>query len=360
VLLAQIFQVSDESIAEACEAESAAAAGLICRNVYTWTENDAVARSAGWLTTAPLRILIIVIVAVTANRLLHRVIKRSVAEFTDNQAAQHRKLLSRVTPKPLRTAPEHPLRAAARAQTIGSVLRSVTSIVVYSIAALLVLAEVGINLAPFIAGAGIIGIALGFGAQSLVQDFLSGLFMLAEDQYGVGDVIDVGDASGTVEVVALRTTRLRDVDGTVWHIPNGEIRQVGNMSQQWARALLDIDVAYDTDLDRAMAVVKEVADGVYHDEDWKRDMLEEPEVWGVQALGADGITIRLVIKTQPGEQWKVTRELNRRMKARFDEESIEIPFPQRVMWMRRDEGSSRSEPIEPLDPSGTETEPADS
>ncbi len=348
MILAQIFEVSDDAINKACEVDSVDEAGLVCRNVFEWTRNDIVARGADWLTTAPLRILIIFVVALVVNRLVRRLIRKSVSELSDNQARERKARLTRMTPKSLRSTQEnHPLRAAARAETIGSVLKSIASIVIYSIAALMALAEVGINLAPLIAGAGIIGVALGFGAQSLVQDFLSGLFMLAEDQYGVGDVIDVGEAEGTVEVVNLRTTRLRGVDGTVWHVPNGEIRRVGNMSQQWARALLDIDVAYDTDLDRAMAVVKEVADEVFLADEWKVDVLEEPEVWGVQALGADGITIRLVVKTQPGQQWKVTRELNRRMKARFDAEKIEIPFPQRVMWMRRDGGSPRDEPIDP-------------
>ncbi|WP_436793365.1 mechanosensitive ion channel family protein [Actinospongicola halichondriae] len=346
----QLFDVTDEAINKACEVESVDEAGLVCRNVFEWTQNGVVARGADWLTTAPLRILLIFVVAIIVNRVIRRVIKKSVAELSDTQARERKARLTKMTPKALRSTQEvYPLRAAARAETIGSVLKSVASIVIYSIATLLALSEVGINLAPLIAGAGIIGVALGFGAQSLVQDFLSGLFMLAEDQYGVGDVINVGEAEGTVEVVNLRTTRLRDVNGTVWHVPNGEIRRVGNMSQQWARALLDIDVAYDTDLDRAMEVVKEVADEVFHADEWKVDMLEEPEVWGVQSLGADGITIRLVIKTQPGQQWKVTRELNRRMKDRFDKESIEIPFPQRVMWVRRDEGSSRDEVIDPVE-----------
>lgn len=346
---AQLLQVDDADVAKACNVpdKDVETAGIVCRNVFRWTESEFLARAADWLATAPLRILLILVIAVLANRLVRRVIKKSVTELTDQQTRDRKARLSKMTPRPLRsTGEQHPLRAAARAETIGSVLKSISSMVIYSIAALMVLAELGINLAPLIAGAGIVGAALGFGAQSLVKDFLSGLFMLAEDQYGVGDVIDVGEATGTVEVVNLRTTRLRGVDGTVWHVPNGEIRRVGNMSQQWARALLDIEVAYDTDLDKAMEIVKSVADEVFHDDEWRVDMLEEPEVWGVEALGADGITIRLVIKTQPGQQWKVTRELNRRMKARFDSESIEIPFPQRVMWMRREEGSSRDEPIE--------------
>ncbi|MDZ7674907.1 MAG: mechanosensitive ion channel family protein [Acidimicrobiales bacterium] len=345
---ATLLQVTnDETVRAACDAAEGADAGIVCRNVYEWTDNETLSRAVEFLASAPLRILLILFFAMVVNRIARRLIRKLVREMSDEEAIERRKAIERITPKSLRQTKEHqPLRSAARAETIGSVLKSVATIIIYSIAVLMALAEIHINLGPLIAGAGIIGVALGFGAQSLVRDFLSGLFMLAEDQYGVGDVIDVGEAIGTVEVVNIRTTRLRGIDGTVWHVPNGEILRVGNMSQQWARALLDISVAYDTDLDRAMEVVKEVADEMWREDEWRTQFLEEPEVWGVQALGADGITIRLVIKTQPGEQWSVTRELNRRMKDRFDDEGIEIPFPQRVMWMRRDEGSSKSVPLD--------------
>ena len=149
----------------------------------------------------------------------------------------------------------------------------------------MLLGEFDINLGPLIAGAGILGVAIGFGAQSLVRDLLSGIFMLIEDQYGVGDVIDAGDATGTVESVGLRTTRIRDVRGTLWHIPNGEIRRVGNMSQVWARSILDIDVAYDTDLDLAMETIKTVADGVWNEQLDAANIPEEPVISGVQNFG---------------------------------------------------------------------------
>ena len=336
-----LFQ-TDDVIANACEVETIDEAGLVCRNVYRWTDNESLARFADFALARPLRIVLILVVAWILNRFVRRLVDGFVARLTDPDADLTRDRLRRFTPRHLQTpsAPP-PLRASARAETIGTVLKSIASIVIYSIAVMTALAEININLGPLIAGAGIVGVALGFGAQSLVKDFLSGLFMLAEDQYGVGDVVDVGEATGTVEVVNLRTTRLRDVNGTVWHVPNGEIRRVGNMSQQWARALLDVQVAYDTDLDHAMAVVKEVADELWQEDTWKVDVLDEPEVWGVQTLAADGVTIRLVLRTQPGRQWAVSRELNRRIKARFDTEGIEIPFPQRVMWVRRDQGSSR-------------------
>jgi moderate conductance mechanosensitive channel len=192
----------------------------------------------------------------------------------------------------------------------------------------------GVNLGPLIAGAGVVGIALGFGAQTVVRDFLSGMFMLVEDQYGVGDIVDLGEATGTVEGVTLRTTRLRDVNGTVWHIPNGEIKRVGNKSQDWARALLDVSVAYGADIAHAKEVIKGVADEVWQDEQLGPSVLEEPEVWGIEDLGADGIAIRLVVKTRPADQFRVMRALRERLKRALDDAGIEIPFPQRTVWVR--------------------------
>jgi small conductance mechanosensitive channel len=243
----------------------------------------------------------------------------------------------------LNTGPVN-MRSGQRARTIGAVLRSVTAVAVWTLAGLMVLAEFDVNLGPLIAGAGIAGVALGFGAQSLVKDFLSGIFMLMEDQFGVGDVIDCGEAAGVVEGVSLRTTRLRDVEGTVWHVPNGEIRRVGNKSQEWSRALLDIEVAYDTDLVLAKQVIKEVADELWRDEDFRVSIIEEPEVWGVERFGPDGVTVRLVIRTRPADQWMVLRELRQRLKAALDAHGIEIPFPQRTVWVRPQGGDGLPTP----------------
>jgi moderate conductance mechanosensitive channel len=219
--------------------------------------------------------------------------------------------------------------------------------VIWSIAAITILGELGINLGPLIASAGIAGVALGFGAQSLVKDFLSGFFMLVEDQYGVGDIVDLGEAAGTVEAVSLRTTRLRDVNGTVWHVPNGMVTRVGNKSQQWARALLDVNVVYGTDVDRAERLIKETADALWNDPDWDDKFLEEPEVWGVEQLAAESIHIRLVVKTQPAQQFAVTRELRRRILQAFQANGIEVPTGQRVVF--RDEPNDDS-PARPTTP----------
>jgi small conductance mechanosensitive channel len=188
-----------------------------------------------------------------------------------------------------------------------------------------VLDTLGINLAPLIAGAGIVGLALGFGAQSLVRDFLSGMFMLMEDQFGVGDVVDAGVATGTVEGVSLRTTRLRDIDGVVWHIPNGTILRVGNKSQQWSRAVVDVPVTLEADAGVATDVIRDVAAGIWHDPDFASVILAEPSVLGVESLAPGRVVIRVVVRTQPQQQWRVERELRRRIKTALDGVGIALP-----------------------------------
>jgi small conductance mechanosensitive channel len=215
---------------------------------------------------------------------------------------------------------------------MGTLLKSIISAVVFTVLVIMVLAELGYNIAPILAGAGVLGVAVGFGSQSLVKDFLSGVFMLVEDQYGVGDVVDLGSATGTVEAVSLRVTRLRDVDGTVWYVRNGEILRVGNMSQNWARTVLDIPVDYSEDLVHVREVLTEVAHNLWIDDEYQKVIIEEPEVWGVQSLDADSVVVRVTLKTAPMEQWNVAREMRERVKARFDLEEIEIPRHQRIVY----------------------------
>jgi small conductance mechanosensitive channel len=281
-----------------------------------------------------LTILLIVVVALIVNRLLRRAVKRMLRTLQNGGLQERLGAVRRATPDALLETGQMSLRAEQRIEALASVLRSVASFTIMAVAAVMILGELGVELGPLIAGAGIIGVALGFGSQSLVRDFLSGIFILVEDQFGIGDIVNLdGTTSGVVEAVSLRTTRLRAVDGTVWHVPNGEIRRVGNMSQHWSRALLDIEVAYATDLTRAKEVIREVAHAVW-DED--QHVLEEPEVWGVEELGAHGVVIRLVVKTTPSEQYRVSRTLRERLKVAFDAEGIEIPFPQQTIWHRTD------------------------
>jgi len=329
-------------VADACGATP----GLVCRWVYDVSHNDALARVADWIVAKPLKLILIFGVALVANRLLRRGIRTMVDRLVGQREERARLrreqevedgrfagLRARALAKAQLLATQEE-RSKQRTEALGTVLRSVASLTVYGMAAIISLGEFGVSLGPLVAGAGIAGVALGFGAQSLVRDFLSGIFMLIEDQYGVGDVIDVGEATGVVEEVNLRTTRLRDVNGTVWFVPNGEIRRVGNKSQQWARTVLDVDVAYDTDLGKAAEVIKAVADTVWKDQLENATVLEEPEIWGVEAFRESAVSIRLVLKVEPGEQWATAREVRKRLKRAFDAAGIEIPFPQRTVWMR--------------------------
>lgn len=315
--------------------------GSFCGVLYDWTGNQDLSRWVSGILGTLVSILLIILVGLVLRWLLHRGITRLTERIVEGATAPGGAPRSgrRRSATALLDSPLVGERRVQRAQTIGSVLKSVSTGVVAVVVVLMVLSELSVDVGPLIAGAGIVGVALGFGAQTLVKDFLSGIFMIVEDQYGVGDVVDVGEATGTVEAVGLRVTRLRDVSGTVWYVPNGEILRVGNMSQGWARAVLDVAVAYGEDVGRVQDLLRQVATELAADPDWGSLVLEEPEVWGVEALAADSVVVRLVVKTAPLQQWGVARELRRRIKARFDREGIEIPFPQRTVWMRtEDEG----------------------
>ena len=213
-------------------------------------------------------------------------------------------------------------RRHQRVRALGSILRSAASVTVFSIAAVVILGDLGINLAPLLASAGVVGVAIGFGAQNLVRDYLSGIFMLLEDQYGVGDVITVGDATGTVETVTLRITRMRDVNGIVWHVRNGAIERVGNESQGWARAVIDFPVPYAADLSTIRTILSDTALGMWNEPAWRTVMLEEPEVWGAQEVSSTEVVMRVVVKTAPLRQWEVEREMRARLKAAIDAAGI--------------------------------------
>ena len=331
VLVQSVFaQVSDEARIDACGIDGT----YTCQKVFEWTDNALAATAADWLLDRPVRIALIALLAIVASKVLQRAVSRFVNTVAATPNEIRLQALRDRAPARLLVEKESK-RAEARAETIGLVLRSIVVAVVWTFAAMMILGQLDIDLGPLIAGAGIGGIALGFGAQSIVKDFLSGLFMLIEDQYGVGDVIDLGYATGTVEKVSLRSTTIRDVKGTVWHVPNGEISRVGNYSQLWSRALLDIEVAYDVDLRFAQGVIQRVADDFWEDPEWGGDeLMERPEVWGIQELGASGIAIRLAVKTEPSMQWATERELRLRVKEALDEAGIEIPFPQQTVWLR--------------------------
>lgn len=338
-----------QAVTDACGANP----GAVCSLVFDLTGSNSAARITDF-AARPVKVLIILLAAWLINRLVRRWLDRAIEGWLarrdeaagkheeeqgrEDEAAGHETArIERLREAALRRARrvvEQKERSSQRARTLGAVLRSIASITIYGMAVMIALGEFNVNLGPLIAGAGIGGVAIGFGAQSLVKDFISGMFMLMEDQYGVGDVVDIGDTVGVVEEVKLRTTQIRDINGTLWHIPNGSIRRMANMSQDWGRLVLDVEVAYDTDITAAMAVIKETADGVWREALPNATIIEEPSIAGVQSLGESAVVIRLMAKTEPTEQFAAARELRRRLKEAFDEAGIEIPFPQRTVWLR--------------------------
>ena len=276
------------------------------------------------LTGSALQILLIIVVAQVCRwlvkRLIVRVVKRAANGNTPAFLANSKagELLQDLRPGVSE-------RRKQRAAAMGDLLSSIASILILAIAVVMILAQVGIPVAPILTSAGILGVALGFGAQTLVKDFLAGIFMIMEDQYGVGDSVDLGEATGTVEATGLRVTRVRDVNGTVWYVRNGEIIRVGNQSQNWARTVLDVTVSYDSDLDVVQKILAEEAHAMYEDERYRAIIIEEPEVWGVERFAKDGVVVRVVLKTAPLQQWVVARTMRQRIKFRFDQAGVTMP-----------------------------------
>lgn len=268
-----------------------------------------------WLAIG-LRVLLIVIIAAV----LRVVVRRAITKFIDR--------MNRSVP----TAETSPLggllvnveRRRQRSQAIGSVLRSVASFLILGTAALMVLSTFQINLAPLLASAGVAGVAIGFGARNLVTDFLSGVFMILEDQYGVGDTIDAGVASGEVIEVGLRVTKLRGDNGEIWYVRNGEVKRIGNLSQGWATATVDVTVAADEDLDRVRATLLAVGEEMSKAEPWNEHLWGPIEVLGLDSVQLDSMVVRVSAKTMPGKATTVERELRWRIKKAFDAADIPI------------------------------------
>lgn len=300
--------------------------GSLCSLVYDVTRADWLAQQADTVLDGAVSILVIMAVAFILRMVVHRSINRMTHRAGDGRASSWLRLARERTGRPSAPGPRtvSSERRWQRARTIGSLLRSVSSFVIYGVAGVMVLAEFGIDIAPIVASAGVLGIAIGFGAQNLVRDFLSGIFMMLEDQYGVGDIVDLGEAIGEVEAVGLRTTTIRDISGTVWYVRNGEILRVGNSSQGFAVALVDVPLAHQADIERASELAgraaREVAEGEHAD-----DVIEAPEILGVQSVTAYGVTLRLTVKTKPGRQWAVRRALNARVQSALT--AADIPAP---------------------------------
>jgi moderate conductance mechanosensitive channel len=309
-------------------------AGSLCAAIYQLTNNDFLARSADAIITATLHVALIVLLACAARFLIHRGINQIVDGATSSRLTRLAGRAPRFRAPRFRSAAvtgngngNAPVsqRRAQRARTIGSVLRSLSSVVILLIGSVMVLAEFGVALGPILASAGIVGVAVGFGAQNLVRDFLSGMFMLLEDQYGVGDIVDLGEASGVVESVGLRITTVRDVNGTVWYVRNGEILRVGNKSQGYAVAVVDLPLAHSAVIAQATEIVATTAQERVAEKDVAESVLEAPDVLGVEKVGPEGVTLRMTVKVKPGQQFAVQRALNAAVTDALDDAGVPRP-----------------------------------
>ncbi|MFU8873548.1 mechanosensitive ion channel family protein [Micromonospora sp. SL4-19] len=294
----------------------------LCNHVWKVSGSVWFAEGSYWILLKPLRIVLILLLAVAARWALHRTINRLVRTTTEGAVPTLlrplRERIPSATVNPEQFVPE---RRRQRAEAIGSVLSSMVTAFIFGIALLMVLKEFSFDLAPLLASAGIAGVALGFGAQSLVKDLIAGLFMLIEDQYGVGDTVDLGQATGAVEAVGLRVTTVRDGRGVLWYIRNGEIIRVGNKSQGWALVVVDLPIGF-ASTEEATAVLRTAAASVALDPELAPHIVEEPDVLGVEQITVDGAVIRTVVKTTADGQFAVGRELRRRLAEALENSGI--------------------------------------
>lgn len=290
-----------------------------------------------WLVGPPLQTVITIVVSGAVLALLRWLIRRavrSVVEGSNQVRRQARRLLLRTGIEAPADDPLMVARRVQRAQTMGSVLRSSAALLV-GIVAITVLANIwGWDLGPLLASAGVAGVALGFGAQTLVKDFLSGLFMLIEDQYGVGDVVDLGEATGSVESIGLRVTQIRDLQGTLWYVRNGEVLRVGNLTQGWSRAFVEVLVTPDQDVEAAAELLRTAAGSLADDEDVAPLLLDDPAVTAYEDLTGEAVRLRTMIKTVPGQQWAVQRVLRRRIRDAFAGAGVPLALPHREVHVR--------------------------
>jgi len=279
-----------------------------------WREIISAKAVVDWLLTSGLRIGFIVIGALVLVRILRFLITKIQRFFDDDD-------------------PTTRSEREKRAETLTRTLAHFATIIVWFFAGMMILKELGVDIGPILAGAGIAGLAVGFGAQSLVKDFLSGIFIIIENEFRVGDVVKIADTAGLVEKITLRTTTLRDLEGKVHIVPNGEIAVVTNMTKEWSRFLIDVGVAYKEDVDYVMEVLGEVGEEMEKDETYGRLILEPLAILGVDSFGDSSVNIRVMFTTQPLQQWTVGREFRRRIKMAFDQKGIEIPFPHRTVYL---------------------------
>jgi small conductance mechanosensitive channel len=305
--------------------------------VSTWFD-----RHGETLVVTPIRILVIIIVALILRAITRKMITQLIGRMANDGANG--------SGRPVTGFLLNAERRRQRAETVGSVMRSMASFVILGIALLMVLSELNVNLAPLLASAGIAGVAIGFGARNLVTDFLSGMFMILEDQYGVGDLVDAGPASGTVIEVGLRITKLRDVDGTIWYVRNGEIKRVGNRSQGWGTAKVDVQVGYREDVDKVRDLIVTATEHLADDDHWSETVWGPGEVIGMESITAESVVLQVQVKTMPGQELPVARELRARLKRAFDEAGVRLSEPMRTAADPAPEPAPAAEPAAPAPP----------
>jgi small-conductance mechanosensitive channel len=273
------------------------------------------------------RLAVLIVLAVILRFLLNRLITRLV-NGASGESKPSRRLFGGKAAEALAAAqPWRHERQAQRAAALGSFSRSIVAVTIVTVTLFMALNLVGYDLGPLLASAGVVGVALGFGAQNLVKDFLAGVAMLVEDQFGVGDVVDLEKASGTVEAVGLRVTRLRDASGMIWYVRNGEVLRVGNKSQGWSQIILDVQIAYDQDVEHAREVVDAVASEVAAEEQFADKIVDLPAVVGIEQVTGSAVTLRVLGTCATNENFAIQREIRLRLKAAFDAEGIRLPAP---------------------------------
>ena len=290
---------------------------------------DPVQSAITWLMGAPLFVIAVIAVAALLQFLVVRGVRRGIKKAASTATRERLGAVRRAA----RTAELTNLlmgeRREQRAEAIGQLLKSTSQLVIWGTAGLLVLPKLGVDVAPLLASAGVLGVALGFGAQTLVKDYLAGIFLILEDQYGVGDVVDLGSAIGTVEEITLRTTRVRDLSGVVWYVRNGEIVRVANRSQGWTIASVELPVAYDEDLTRIRDIVEQIANEMDDDPAFDDELLGRPEFAGVESVSGDAMFIKIIAKAAPEKQIVLARHIRERVKLAFDRAGVRVPVLQR-------------------------------
>ena len=279
--------------------------------------NELWTKTIGWLSTSGLRVIIYIVLGVIFIKLVRKIGQAMVARIEDDDDTS-------------RSERER------RADTLYSVINITTRIFVWTIIGFMIMKEVGANITPLLTGAGVVGLAIGFGAQNIVRDFFNGFLILLENQYRVGDVVGIGGKAGVVETISLRTTIIRDIEGVVHVVPNGEIKIVDNFTFSESRAIVDVGISYNSSIDKALEVLTKLGEDLKADEEVGKNV-REYTILGVNNLGNSSVDIRVMIKTEPLQQWAIARKFKYMIKKKFDEEGIEIPFPHQTLYLRTED-----------------------